>query len=61
MEKYMLVCQVDNGEQYALFADTYDQAHDLRIDAECGMGAVVEVYERDKDAEGLEYYSFLFS
>lgn len=61
MKKYMLVCQGESGKQYCIFADSYNEAHDLKMDAECGMGAVCEVYERTADEDGVESYMFLFS
>lgn len=60
MKKYMLVWQGD-GKQHALFCDTSAQAHDIKMDVECGMGGYCEVYERTMDEDGVESYTFLYA
>lgn len=60
MKKYMLVCKGENGIQYALFCDSAAEAHDLKMDAECGLGDYCEVYERTVDEDGVESYTFLY-
>lgn len=43
MKKYMLILQGD-GEQSAQFYDTWHDAENCRMNAECGMGWYAEVY-----------------
>ena len=45
MKNFMIVFVVD-GKQSALFADTYIEAQDIKIDIECGLGGYSEIYER---------------
>ena len=54
MKNYMIVILLD-GEQSAYFTDDYTSAHNARMDAECGLGAYVEMYQRIWDNDICEY------
>lgn len=45
MKKYMVVSILD-GEEYALFFDTYSEAKKWKQESECGFGGYSEIYER---------------
>ena len=60
MKKYMIVCQnTDDNKTEASFADTYNEARNIMMNAECGMGWPAEIYARveiDEDGyKGSEY------
>lgn len=59
MKKYMLIIKDEDGEG-ALFFDDRERAEQTRMDAECGMGAYAEMYERDTDEDGIESYQFVY-
>ena len=54
MKKYMVVMLVD-GEQYVFFTDDLNKAENARMNTECGMGGLAEVYERMADEAGNSY------
>lgn len=54
MKNYMIVILLD-GEQSAYFTDDYMSADNARMDAECGLGAYVEMYQRVWDHDICEY------
>lgn len=54
MKRFMVVTLCE-GETQARFFDTYKEASRYRMDAECGMGAYAEIYERKEFANGWEY------
>lgn len=60
MPKYMLVIKDEDGTG-TLFFDNLTAAEQSRMDAECGMGAYVEVYERTTTDDGFECYEFLYA
>ena len=49
MPKYMVVVLID-GEPVAKFFTDFDAAHQCAMDAESGLGAEVEFYERNDDS-----------
>lgn len=56
MKKYMVIVLLD-GEQSAHFTDDYTTAHNMAMDAECGLGAYAEIYVRVQNEEYGDYYS----
>ena len=50
MKRYMIVILLD-GEQSAYFTDDYSTAANMAMDAECGLGAYVEMYARVEDED----------
>ena len=59
MKKYMVVMVLD-GEQSVYFTDDYLKAENARMDAEVGLGAYVEVYERTTDEDGIQAYTLAY-
>ena len=59
MKKFMVVTLCE-GETHAAFFDTYREASNYRTNAECGMGAYAEIYER-KALDDRREYVFLES
>lgn len=55
MKKYMVVFVID-GEQEAMFFDDYHKAESFKMDTECGLGGLAEVYERQEPTEENNYY-----
>jgi len=49
MPKFMVVVLID-GEPVAKFFTDFSDAHQYAMDAECGLGAEVEFYERNDDS-----------
>lgn len=58
MKKYMVVYAME-GEQSAAFLDTYTDAHNFKMDVECGMGGYAEIYKRIEVEDGIEEYVFV--
>ena len=54
MKRFMVVFIVD-GSQEAIFCDDYLKASRSKMDIECGLGGVAEVYERMEVEGGMEY------
>lgn len=54
MKKYMMITLYE-GQQGVSFYDSYDAAFGAHMDAECGLGAYAEVYERQDGPEGGQY------
>lgn len=54
MKDFMVVALVD-GEPFAKFADTYDEAKDIMMNVECGFGGYAELYAREYAGSGAEY------
>ena len=44
MKKYMVVCKTKDGE-CAIFTDDRFKAEQIRMDMECGMGGMAQVYK----------------
>ncbi len=44
MKKYMLVSKPEDGES-AIFTDDSMKAEQIRMDIECGLGAMAQVYK----------------
>ena len=59
MPEYMLVFKVD-GETSAIFTDDPIKVDQLRMDAECGLGGRVQVYQWKTDPEDGDRYEFLY-
>ena len=58
MKKFMVVIfasDEDGEETFAKFFDTYGDASNARMDAECGMGWYAEIYVRQETECGREY------
>lgn len=55
MKKYMVIT-VFEGEEHARFFDDSEKAHQYFMDAECGVGANVEMYIREEPTEENDYY-----
>ena len=60
MSNFMVVYKAEDGHTYSLFYDTVEQAEQVHMDLECGMGYYSEVYSRVKE-DGIEQYVFLFA
>ena len=60
MKKYMIVYQTEDGNQNAIFTDDSAKAHDMYMDAECGLGCYVEMYERITDEDGVSSYQMIY-
>ncbi len=54
MKKYMVITLYE-GQQGVSFYDSFDAAQDAHMNAECGLGAYAEVYERQDGPEGGQY------
>ena len=54
MKKFMIT-YVEDGEQYAIFKDDYNDAAGLKQDISCGLGCYAEIYERKNTGHGGEY------
>ena len=62
MKKYMVVYSID-GEPGAMFTDDSEKAEDFRMNTECGMGGLAEVYIRQEPSEENDYddsYTLLY-
>lgn len=59
MTKYMLVMMDSEGQQEAHFTNEYSKAREMQMEAAGAIGLYVELYERERDAEGLEQYMLL--
>ena len=61
MKKYMVITLIE-GKQSAMFFDDYDKASQYKMDAECGIGAIAEVYVYQEETENTcGGYEFLYS
>lgn len=63
MKKYMAVYVID-GEQNAKFFDKLSDVDEFKMNAECGMGGLVEVYKRHEPTGKNDYrdgYEFMYS
>lgn len=61
MKKFMVVCKSE-GKQWASFFDHQGEAEEYRMNAECGIGALAEVYEyKDESENECGGYEFLYS
>lgn len=58
MKRFMVMVLCE-GEQTAMFYDSYEEASGCRMDLECGLGAYCEIYERVEIEDGLKVYDFL--
>ena len=58
MKKYMLIVLFE-GETSTHFYDEYIAASNARMDAECGLGAYAELYERTTDEDGMTAYTLI--
>lgn len=59
MKKFMVVVHIcDNEGDYceAYFANTYNEAENMRINSVCGLGAEAEVYVRNIDTCEYEFF-----
>lgn len=54
MKTYMITAFVE-GETFAKFADTYNEARSIAMNIECGLGGYFEIYEREETEAGSEY------
>lgn len=62
MKKYMVVMSSTEDEgPAAFFTDDYTAAANTKMDCECGLGGVAEVYERVTNEEGIESYELLYA
>ena len=53
LKKFMVMTYLE-GEQSTFFYDSLDAAEQHRMDAECGLGAYAEVYQRNKHDTAYE-------
>lgn len=53
--KTFMVIGVVEGKSFAKFADTYDEAKDIAMNIECGLGGYSELYAREYAGSGPEY------
>lgn len=61
MKKFMVVCKSET-KQWSSFFDSYEQASEYKMNAECGIGAYAEVYKYQDETEGeCGAYEFLYS
>ena len=61
MKKYMVITLIE-GKQGAAFFDDYDKASQYKMDAECGIGGIAEVYKyQEETEEDCGGYEFLYS
>ena len=61
MKKYMVVVKFEDGQNAAFF-DKLTDAEQYRMDAECGIGGLAEVYEYKEETETeVGGYEFLYS
>lgn len=68
MKRYMVIYEAD-GEQGATFFDSFSEAENCRMNIECGLGGLAEVYERievREDVNGIlttvsHEYQFLYA
>ena len=51
MKKFMLILIPDSGEPFAKFYNTYNEAHEASMNAECGLGWRFQLYEYDPYGE----------
>lgn len=54
MKTFMIIGLVE-GKSFAKFADTYDEARDIAMNVECGLGGYAEIYAREETESGQEY------
>lgn len=61
MPRFMVVTKCE-GETHAAFFETYNKAHNYCLNAECGMGAYWEMYERQEitDEDGYTSREYVF-
>ena len=50
-----MVIAVVEGTSFAKFADTYDEARNIVMNVECGLGGYAELYAREYAGSGSEY------
>lgn len=53
MKKYMVIGYAD-GQTFTMFAETYPEAAQKRMDIECGLGGYAELYIRENPENGYE-------
>lgn len=56
-KKYMVVITTEDG-QTAAFFDDLNTAEQFRQNAECGIGALAEIYRRERYEHGAAYMFF---
>lgn len=54
MKTFMVIAVVE-GTSFAKFADTYDEARNIVMNVECGLGGYAELYARKYAGSGSEY------
>lgn len=54
METFMIIGLVE-GKSFAKFADTYDEARDIAMNVECGLGGYAEIYAREYAGSDSQY------
>ena len=59
MKKYMVIMRTEDGQD-AFFTDEYTKAMNIKMDVECGLGGVAQLYGLTFDDEaGISSYVFL--
>ena len=59
MKKYMIIMSTEDGQD-VFFSDDYQKAMNAKMDVECGLGGIAQLYELMADDEtGISSYVFL--